>query len=277
MDHPTRLSPEELLQWAGVDREGEPVTKTVAFTDVIDSTTLAGNVGDKEMFDILFRHFQRARHYCRTYEGVEIKLIGDAYMAAFRTPAHAMQFALDFRRDTGDARIAIRVGIHDGPVRIWEGDIYGLMVNYASRLCHIRVPGDEGIFLSDSAKDKIESEYGKTHRDFKTPPLPPTQLQGFGRRQVFQVITPEIIAARVARTKAKREEEARKNPKPIPSRVPDPQSSINTISPRYKPQGSNILNSPSTIPLRPRYKPEPDTKTLSQIIRGLSNSLDKKD
>ena len=143
-----------LQQWAGVEDWNPRTTLAVLFTDIIDSTTLARTVGDKTMFEMLVNHFNVAREEIVEYDAFEIKIIGDAYMAAFRTADAALQFALHFRAYTGDPRIAIRVGIHVGPVRIKEDDIYGLMVNYAARLSHVQVPGEEGIFISDSAKSE---------------------------------------------------------------------------------------------------------------------------
>jgi len=196
---------QSLQQWAGVG-EGDPRTiLAVLFTDIIDSTTLARTVGDRTMFEMLVKHFEAARleRFVVEFDSFEIKIIGDAYMAAFRTADAALQFALSFRADTGDPRIAIRVGIHVGPVRIKDNDIYGLMVNYAARLSHVQVPGDEGIFLSDAAKTNIESEYGNTQKHFRLRPLAETTLKGFppGER-VWQVITPEIQKAREKRLAA---------------------------------------------------------------------------
>jgi class 3 adenylate cyclase len=220
MDHLART---DLHQWAGVDRDGARTTLAVVFTDIIDSTTITKRVGDGKMFDMLYQHFGQARFHSNIYDGFEIKLIGDAYMVAFKTADAALRFALAFRQGTGDPLIAIRVGIHVGPVRIWDGDIYGLVVNYAARLAHIKVSGDEGIFLSATAKEHIQSEFGTSMQDFNFSRLAPTQLQGFGpREEVWQVITRELRVARAARSKAKQEDEARKHPKPAIPQVPGP-------------------------------------------------------
>jgi class 3 adenylate cyclase len=214
----------DLHRWAGVNRDGAGVTLAVVLTDIIDSTTLTRSVGDKEMFDMLFQHFAEARSCCREFDGFEIKLIGDAYMAAFRTADAALRFALAFRQNTGDPRIGIRVGIHVGQVRIREGDIYGLMVNYAARLCHVNVAGEEGIFMSASVKRDIESEYGTNPQDFRILRVLASDLKGFGgREEIWQIVTPEIRVARAARVRAKQEEEARKKAKPagyVPSASP---------------------------------------------------------
>lgn len=229
-----------LHEWAGSNECDPRATLAVVFTDIIDSTSLARSVGDKEMFDMLVTHFNSARSFQLSHGGYEIKLIGDAYMVAFRTADAALQFALDFLRDTGDPRIGIRVGIQVGQVRIKDDDIYGLMVNLAARLSHVKVRGEEGVFLSGSAKRDIEAEYGSNQKDMRFLPVERTTLQGFDvREEVWQVITPEIRLARNARMKAKQEAEARKNPKPAgvqlsePPRVPE--------VPQYKPGQRNYL------------------------------------
>jgi class 3 adenylate cyclase len=264
-----RIIPVNLQEWAGVTEFDPRATLAVVFTDIIDSTTLARSVGDREMFDMLVNHFEAARALELLYGGFEIKLIGDAYMVAFRTADAALQFAMDFRRETGDPRIAIRVGIHVGQVRIKDDDIYGLMVNYAARLSHIAVPGEDGIFLSTSAKRDVESEYGSSQKEVRFVQVSATSLKGFGtREEVWQVITPEIRIARNERIAAKRKEEARKNPKPA---VAPP---TNTLIPVYKPQLVKLPDPPPTT-LRPRYKP--DSKTLDGIMRRLTYPPDKKD
>jgi class 3 adenylate cyclase len=196
-----------LQQWAGVPDWDPRATLAVLFTDIIDSTTLARTEGDGEMFDMLARHFEAARNERMMHDAYEIKIIGDAYMVAFRTVDSALRFALNFRADTGDARIAIRIGIHVGPVRIKDDDIYGLMVNYAARLAHVRVPGEEGIFLSNSAKENIEAEYGSNQKLLRFVSVSGANLKGFppGER-VWDVITPSIREARRDRIRAKAEQ-----------------------------------------------------------------------
>jgi len=214
-----------LQQWAGVEDWNPRTTLAVLFTDIIDSTTLARTVGDKTMFEMLVNHFNVAREEIVEYDAFEIKIIGDAYMAAFRTADAALQFALQFRAYTGDPRIAIRVGIHVGPVRIKEDDIYGLMVNYAARLSHVQVPGEEGIFISDSAKANIEAEYGSTQKDFRFRQLGSANLKGFppGER-VWDVVTPEIVKVRTKRNQARADQNKKSNPTTT-TNVPPPKPS----------------------------------------------------
>jgi hypothetical protein len=112
------------------------------------------------------------------------------------------------------------VGIHFGPVRIKDDDIYGLMVNYAARLSHVHVPGEEGIFLSDSAKANIEAEYGNTQTNFGFRQLANATLKGFSSNEsVWDVITPEIREARMKRMRAKAQQNQSTAPSPTAAPV----------------------------------------------------------
>src|SRR5580765_1819743 len=179
----------DLKRWAGIESDGDGVTLAVAFTDIMDSTKLANTVGNQAMFALLRKHFESARRHCSYHHGFEIKLIGDGYMAAFRTAADALQFALAFREDTGDPQISIRVGIDQGKVRIWENDIYGLMVNFAARLLHSNRNDEEGIYISNATQRDIMSEYGKDPDGFRVVPLArPRPMKGFSNTEpVYQV------------------------------------------------------------------------------------------
>jgi class 3 adenylate cyclase len=216
-----RIQPMSLQQWAGVEDWNPRTTLAVLFTDIIDSTALARTVGDKAMFEMLVKHFEVAREEIIEYDAREIKIIGDAYMAVFRTADAARQFALNFRADTGDPRISIRAGIDVGQVRIKENDIYGLMVNYAARLSHVRVMGEEGVFLSDSAKQHIEAEYGSTQKAFRFFAVSGASLKGFptGER-IWQVITPEIREAQKKRMRAKADQNRSANATPATNTAP---------------------------------------------------------
>jgi class 3 adenylate cyclase len=195
-----KFNPVSLQHWAGVEEWSPRTTLAVLFTDIIDSTKLARTLGDRAMFEMLNKHFEDARIKLMLYDAIEVKTLGDGYMAAFRTADDALQFALNFRAGTGDDRIATRVGVHVGPVRVSENDIDGLVVNYAARLSHVKVPGEEGVFLSNSAKENIEAEHGSTQKDFRFFAVSGANLKGFSTgERVWQVITTEIRNAQKKR------------------------------------------------------------------------------
>src|SRR6185295_10772895 len=119
-----------LLEWLG-RTDGQIA---LVFTDIVGSTKLAVSKGDDAWVQALKCHFQRARDLKAEFHGYEVKLIGDACMVAFKTAWPALQFALEFYRFTGHDEIRIRAALHIGEVTIVDNYMYGVMINYTSRL-----------------------------------------------------------------------------------------------------------------------------------------------
>jgi len=95
------------------------------------------------------------------YSCYEIKMIGDLFMAAFRSAIDALDFALAFHADSGDEMLRVRAGIHVGPVRVFENDLFGMMVNYTKRVESTRNP--DLIVIRDEAKRHIDYEKASRH------------------------------------------------------------------------------------------------------------------
>lgn len=96
----------------------------------------------------------------------EIKMIGDSFMVAFRSAIDALDFAVAFHADTGDQCVRIRAGIHVGPIRVFENDLFGMMVNYTKRV--ESTANDAGfIVVSDEARNHIHSEKASRHSSLK--------------------------------------------------------------------------------------------------------------
>lgn len=122
------------------------------------STRLALSKGDDEWVKALKCHFQRARDLKDELHGYEVKLIGDACMMAFKTAWPALQFALGFYRFTGHDEIKIRAAVHIGEVTIVDNDMYGVMINYTSRL--LKGVSGTGLLVSDKAMQNIRGRLG---------------------------------------------------------------------------------------------------------------------
>lgn len=146
-----------LQEWAGASKTSR-TTLALVFTDIVGSTALCLGLGDEQWIELLIKHFAQARKHLGSYDHYDIKVIGDSFMVVFRTAADALNFALAVHSDTGDEQIRIRAGIHVGPVRILDNDIYGGMVNYTSRVMGW-LEGD-GIALSNTAKENVAQILG---------------------------------------------------------------------------------------------------------------------
>ena len=128
-----------------VDQRLKITSLTFLFTDLKGSTELYERVGDLVAFDLVREHFRTLNEIVAAEGGAVVKTIGDAVMATFLTPDHALAAALRMRdamrrlNDThGREDLLLKIGIHEGPclaVSMNERqDYFGQTVNIASRV-----------------------------------------------------------------------------------------------------------------------------------------------
>lgn len=143
-----------LEEWAGTKR----LNLALVFTDIVDSTAIGQIRGDYVWVQDLALHFSRGRELASKYDCYVVKVIGDAFFVAFRNSTDAVDFAIEFSKDTGVDFIGIRIGIHSGQVHIMENDIYGLNVNKTARIQSSIEK--EGISVNDSIKEDFIKAHG---------------------------------------------------------------------------------------------------------------------
>ena len=74
-------------------REPDRVLLTVLFTDIVDSTKRAAELGDKRWRELLERHNALVRRHIEEYRGREIDRAGDGFLTTFDGPARAIRCA----------------------------------------------------------------------------------------------------------------------------------------------------------------------------------------
>jgi class 3 adenylate cyclase len=118
---------------------------TFLFSDLKDSTALYDRVGDLVAFDLVNEHFRLLQEIIASERGAVVKTIGDAVMATFETPDHAIAAAIRMREamsDLGAERqhqsLRLKMGIHEGSCLAvtlnGQQDYFGQTVNIASRV-----------------------------------------------------------------------------------------------------------------------------------------------
>ncbi|SHG37492.1 adenylate/guanylate cyclase domain-containing protein [Bradyrhizobium erythrophlei] len=128
-----------------IDQRLKITSLTFLFTDLKGSTALYERVGDLAAFDLVRAHFHALLEIISSEKGAVVKTIGDAVMATFVRPEHAIvaglrmraaMTALNAERGTGD--LVVKIGIHEGPclaVMLNERqDYFGQTVNIAARV-----------------------------------------------------------------------------------------------------------------------------------------------
>src|SRR6202007_853766 len=128
-----------------IDQRLKITSLTFLFTDLKGSTALYERVGDLVAFDLVRAHFHALLEIIAAEKGAVVKTIGDAVMATFVQPDHALVAGLRLRAamgqltaDGGKPDLIVKIGIHEGPclaVMLNERqDYFGQTVNIAARV-----------------------------------------------------------------------------------------------------------------------------------------------
>ena len=106
-----------------IDQRLKITSLTFLFTDLKGSTALYERVGDLAAFDLVRAHFHALLEIISSEKGAVVKTIGDAVMATFIRPEHAivaglrMRAAMDgLNAERGSEDLVVKIGIHEGPV-----------------------------------------------------------------------------------------------------------------------------------------------------------------
>jgi class 3 adenylate cyclase len=106
----------------------------VLFTDIVDSTHRAAELGDRDWSDLLAAHDRIVRNGLVRYRGEEVKSLGDGFLATFDGPARGIRCAQEIERELQRIGISARAGLHIGEVQREAGDVRGLAVHIAARI-----------------------------------------------------------------------------------------------------------------------------------------------
>jgi class 3 adenylate cyclase len=128
-----------------LDQRLKITSLTFLFTDLKGSTALYERVGDLAAFDLVSAHFNALLKIIAAEKGAVVKTIGDAVMATFVRPEHALAAGLKMRAamdqlnaERGSKDLVVKIGIHEGPclaVMLNERqDYFGQTVNIAARV-----------------------------------------------------------------------------------------------------------------------------------------------
>ena len=107
---------------------------TVLFTDIIGSTEMAEELGDRRWREVLEEHDEICRRELDRNGGRLIKTMGDGALATFDGPAAGIRTACAIRDSVADAGVKIRAGLHTGEVELMNGDMGGMAVHIAARV-----------------------------------------------------------------------------------------------------------------------------------------------
>ena len=123
---------------AHVDR----VLATVLFTDIVDSTRQAAELGDARWRARLDEHDRIVGRAIEQYRGRLIKRTGDGVLATFDGPGRAIRCAMAIGTALAPLQVSVRAGLHTGEVELREDDVGGIAVHVAARVMQAAGPGE---------------------------------------------------------------------------------------------------------------------------------------
>jgi class 3 adenylate cyclase len=143
----------QFLTGEGRPIETERVLATVLFTDIVDSTQRAAELGDRQWRDLLERHHNLVREELNRLRGQEVVTAGDGFFATFDGPARGIRCACAIRDAVASLGITIRAGLHTGECEVIGNKVGGIAVHIGTRVMKKADPSE--VLVSSTVKDLV--------------------------------------------------------------------------------------------------------------------------
>lgn len=123
----------------------------VLFLDIVGSTTIASEVGDRRWRELLTRFRRTVRTELRRGGGREEDTAGDGFFATFTEPARAVRTAEAIARAVHEHGLEIRCGLHFGECEVADGKLAGIAVHIGARVMSLAGPAE--ILVTSTIRD----------------------------------------------------------------------------------------------------------------------------
>ena len=143
----------EFLTGAREAPEPERALATILFTDIVGSTALAGELGDRRWRELLERHHEAVRRELVRFRGRELDTAGDGFFASFDGPARAIRCAESAIEAVRPLGLEIRAGIHTGECERVGEKLGGIAVHIGARVASQAGPGE--VLVSGTVHDLV--------------------------------------------------------------------------------------------------------------------------
>jgi class 3 adenylate cyclase len=143
----------EFLTGEQADVADDRVLATVLFTDIVDSTRRAAEIGDRDWHALLDAHDAVVRSQLARFRGREVNTSGDGFLAMFDGPQRAIRCAMAIRDTVQALGIQVRAGLHTGECEIRGDDIGGIAVHIGARVSALAGPNE--VLVSSTLRDLV--------------------------------------------------------------------------------------------------------------------------
>jgi class 3 adenylate cyclase/pimeloyl-ACP methyl ester carboxylesterase len=139
--NPQRQKPPEPEYEREHDHDHEPgMLRVILFTDLEKHTAMMQRLGDERGRALLREHEIITREALASYGGMEVKTMGDSFMASFGSATRALECAIAIqkafadRNETADEPLRVRCGLSAGEPIAEDDDLFGSSVILAARI-----------------------------------------------------------------------------------------------------------------------------------------------
>lgn len=156
-------------------REEQQVPQlTVGFADLVGFTALSNELDEDEIGDLVEIFESRCTDVVTSHHGRVVKALGDSVLFVCGTPEQGIDIALDIIGVIGgDDRLPdVHLGMATGPVVLRMGDVFGPVVNLASRFTG--VARRNRVIIDQATAALLPDD------EFETRTLPARPIRGFG-------------------------------------------------------------------------------------------------
>jgi class 3 adenylate cyclase len=147
------LEVEEFLTGARPSPDPERILATVMFSDIVDSTRRAAELGDRRWRDLLEAMESTVMSELARFRGRAVKAMGDGFLCTFDGPARGIRCAAAIRDAARLYDLEIRSGLHTGEIEVMGNDVGGLAVHIGARVSAIAGPGE--VLVSGTVRDLV--------------------------------------------------------------------------------------------------------------------------
>jgi class 3 adenylate cyclase len=162
----------------------ESILATILFTDIVGSSDLIAEVGDRRWKILLARHNALVRRELRRHGGRELDTAGDGFFASFDNPGNAVRCAASIVEAVQDLGIDVRIGLHLGQAEIMGRKLGGVAVHIAARVMALAGPAE--VLMTGVVQEVLPSS------DFTSEDRGSHVLKGVSREwRLFRVVAVE--------------------------------------------------------------------------------------
>jgi class 3 adenylate cyclase len=145
---------EEFLTGARRSADPDRILATVMFSDIVDSTRQAAEMGDRRWRDLLESMQGAVLRELARFRGRAVKTMGDGFLATFDGPARGIRCATAIRDATRTQfGLDVRSGLHTGEVEVIGDDVGGIAVHIGARIGDNAAAGE--VLVSGTVKDLV--------------------------------------------------------------------------------------------------------------------------